>query len=163
MSTTTRGTQIGTITARIKRERPPVRTATFDNTGVTATFGVPGFQAEFYEMPPEGPHQEHPSTFDFVMGALASCLTGTLGKALSVREIDPTGDNLTAVAEGDVEIDDDGIMIMHRVRIHYRLVAPEDKREAAERAHTHHVSACGVARSLEAALDITTDLEFVPA
>jgi organic hydroperoxide reductase OsmC/OhrA len=161
MSTTTRNSQIGTIRAQVARERPPVRQASFETTGETATYGVPTFQAEFYDMPDEGPHQEHASTFDHVLGALAACLTGTLGKALSVRGIDPEEDRLTAVAEGDIEIDGDGIMIMHRVRVTYRLVAPEDKREAAERAHRHHVGGCGVARSLRAALDISTELEMV--
>jgi len=48
------------------------------------------------------------------------------------------------------------------LRSESRLVAPEKKREAVERAHTHHVPACGVARSLGAALDISTTLELVP-
>lgn len=157
-----RNTQIGTVTLDVARENPPVRQASFRSTGETATYGVPGFQAEFYGMPPEGPHQEHASTFEHVLGALTACLTGTLGKAVAVRGIDPTGDRLTATAEGDIEIDGDGIMIMHHVRIHYRLVAPEDLFAAAERAHTHHVDACGVARSLQAALDISTELELVP-
>lgn len=153
--------QIGTIRAHIERQKPPVRHATFEITGQTATYGVPTFQAEFYGMPSEGPHQEHASTFDHILGALGACLTGTLGKALSVRDIDPTGDRLTAVAEGDIEIDRDGVMIMHRVRIKYRLIASTDKKAAAERAHRHHVAACGVARSLQAALDIQTQLEVV--
>lgn len=163
MATTAKGTQIGVVRAHITREHPPVRKAIFENTGETATYGVPGEQAEFYEMPAEGPHQEHASTFDHVLGALGSCLTGTLGKAFSVRDIDPLEGRLTAVAEGDIEVDDEGVMIMHRVRVKYRLVAPPDKREAAERAHKHHVAACGVARSLGPALDISTELEIVDA
>jgi organic hydroperoxide reductase OsmC/OhrA len=138
-----------------------VREARFDTTGETSTYGVPTFQAEFYDMPAEGPHQEHASTFDHVMGALAACLTGTFGQALRAREIDATGERLSAVAEGDIEVDSDGVMNMHRVRVSYRLVVPEAKREAAERAHLHHVDACGVARSLRAALDISTELEMV--
>jgi uncharacterized OsmC-like protein len=161
MATAARGTQIETIRTHVTREHPPVRQATFQSTGQTATYGVPGAQAEFYEMPAEGPHQENASTFEHVLGALAACLTGTLGKALSVRGIDPEGDRLTAIAEGDIEIDDQHIMVMHRVRLRYRLVAPEDKREAAERAHRHHVAGCGVAKSLRAALDISTELEIV--
>ena len=157
------GTQIGVVRSRISRERPPVRTATFEATGETSTYGVPGEQAEFYGMPADGPHQEHASTFDHVLGALAACLTGTLGQALAARGIDATGDRLTAVAEGDVEIDDTGVMVMHRVRVSYRLVASEDKRAAAERAHDHHASACGVARSLAPALDISTEIEIVEA
>ncbi len=153
---------IGTVHVDVERRNPPVRQARFATTGETAVYGVPTFQAAFYEMPETGPHQEHAGTFDHVLGALSACLTGTLGKALSARGIDPEDDRLTARGEGDIEIDEDGVMILPRVRVHYRLVAPEAKRAAADRAHTHHVSACGVARSLGKALDITTDLEFVP-
>ena len=161
MATQSQGTRIGVVRSRITRARPPVRQATFEATGETSTYGVPGEQAEFYGMPATGPHQEHASTFDHVLGALAACLTGTFGQALAARDIDATGDRLSAVAEGDVEIDDDGVMVMHHVRVAYRLVAPDDKRAAAERAHEHHVNACGVARSLRAALDISTQLEIV--
>lgn len=159
--TTDANTQLGTIRADVRRENPPVRHATFETTGETSAYGVPTFQAEFYGMPAEGPHQEHASTFDHVLGALSSCLTGTLGQALGARDIDATGDRLTAVAEGDIEVDADKVMIMHRVRVSYRLVAPEDAHEAALRAHEHHVNACGVARSLAAALDISTEIELV--
>jgi len=37
---------------------------------------------------------------------------------------------------------------------------PEDKREAAERAHSHHAARCPVARSIEKAIEISTDLTF---
>ena len=158
---TLRNTQIGKVRAHVTREDPPVRAATFPGTGETATYGVPGFQAEFYEMPEEGPHQEHASTFDHVLGALTACLTGTLGKALSVRGIDPLEGRLESEGEGDIEIDEDGIMVMRRVRVRYRVVAPEELHEAARRAHTHHVSACGVARSLGPALDISTEMDLI--
>lgn len=35
---------------------------------------------------------------------------------------------------------------------------PPDKRDAAERAHAHHASRCPVAKSIEEAIEISTDL-----
>jgi uncharacterized OsmC-like protein len=37
---------------------------------------------------------------------------------------------------------------------------PDDKREAAERAHLHHASRCPVAKSIGKAIEIVTDLAF---
>jgi uncharacterized OsmC-like protein len=37
---------------------------------------------------------------------------------------------------------------------------PQDKREAAERSHAFHASRCPVAKSLEKAIEISTDLVF---
>ena len=51
--------------------------------------------------------------------------------------------------------------MIKRIRVSYTLKdCPDDKREAAERAHAHHVSRCPVARSIEKAIEISTDLTF---
>jgi hypothetical protein len=38
---------------------------------------------------------------------------------------------------------------------------PEDQRETAERVHGFHARACPVARSLEGAIDVRTELELL--
>jgi uncharacterized OsmC-like protein len=56
---------------------------------------------------------------------------------------------------------EDKVLIIKRIRVRYTLVGcPDDKREAAERAHSLHASRCPVARSIEAAIPITTELAF---
>jgi len=51
--------------------------------------------------------------------------------------------------------------VIKRIKVHYTLRGvPDDKREAAERSHTFHASRCPVAKSLEKAIDISTDLVF---
>ena len=51
--------------------------------------------------------------------------------------------------------------MIKRIRVSYTLKdCPDDKREAAERAHAHHASRCPVARSIEKAIEISTDLTF---
>jgi len=51
--------------------------------------------------------------------------------------------------------------VIKKIRVSYVLKGcPDDKREAAERAHSHHASRCPVARSIEKAIEISTDLTF---
>ena len=51
--------------------------------------------------------------------------------------------------------------MIKQIRVHYSLRGcPDDKREAAERAHAHHAARCPVARSIEKAIEISTDLTF---
>ena len=58
---------------------------------------------------------------------------------------------------------EDRVLTIKRIRVRYRLVGcPEDKREAAERAHNLHAGRCPVARSIGSSIDITTELEFGP-
>jgi uncharacterized OsmC-like protein len=57
---------------------------------------------------------------------------------------------------------EDRVLTIMRIRVRYRLAGcPEDKREAAERAHNLHASRCPVARSIGGCIDISTKLEFV--
>jgi len=56
------------------------------------------------------------------------------------------------------------VLVIKRIRVRYRLIGcAGDKREAAERAHSFHVSRCPVARSIGGSIQITTELEFVDA
>ena len=51
--------------------------------------------------------------------------------------------------------------MIKRIHVHYTLRGvPEDKREAAERSHAFHKSRCPVAKSIEKAIEISTDLVF---
>ena len=51
--------------------------------------------------------------------------------------------------------------MIKKITVRYTLRGcPDDKREAAERAHAHHASRCPVAKSIEKAIEISTDLTF---
>ena len=70
---------------------------------------------------------------------------------------------MTSEAEGEVYVEDK-ILVLNKIHVRYTLRdCPDDKREAAERAHTHHASRCPVAKSIEKAIEITTVLNFEPA
>jgi uncharacterized OsmC-like protein len=53
------------------------------------------------------------------------------------------------------------VLIIKRIRVSYTLRdCPEDKRDAAERAHGFHASRCPVARSIGGCIEITTQLAY---
>jgi len=83
-----------------------------------------------------------------------------LGGALEAREIDASGGRLTSEAEGEIYLEDK-VLVIKKIHVSYTLRGcPDDKREAAERAHAHHASRCPVAKSIEKAIEISTSLAF---
>lgn len=72
-----------------------------------------------------------------------------------------SGGALTAVARGDVEVED-GVLVLRRIHVAFTLKdVAADKRAAAERAHQVFRDRCPVYRSLYRAIQITTDMTFV--
>jgi uncharacterized OsmC-like protein len=150
------------VRVHLTRQQPPIRRALLEMTGDEVTFGVPGWQGEHYGFAP-GSVPEHPGTLDYLVASVAGCLIGTFGGALKARGIATAGDALTADAVGEVVVDPDNVLRLRRITVRYHLAAPDDKREAAERARAHHAHHCPNARSVAAAIDIVTELEFTPA
>ena len=67
---------------------------------------------------------------------------------------------MSSEAEGAVVVEDK-VLVIKRIYVRYRLIGcPEDKREAAERAHSFHAGRCPVAKSIGSCIDISTELEF---
>jgi uncharacterized OsmC-like protein len=122
--------------------------------------GLHGPIAQHYKMA-EGAYTPHASTLDYIVGSVAACLTGTLNRALSCREIVTTGGRLKTEAVGEIEVED-GVLVIRRIRMIAHLEAPESHREAAERAVTVYAPQCPVYRSLYKAIEITTELDFAP-
>ena len=56
---------------------------------------------------------------------------------------------------------DDKVLVIRRITVRYRLAVPEDRREEAERVHGFHARFCPVARSIEGAIDVRTELDLV--
>ncbi len=63
-------------------------------------------------------------------------------------------------AVGEI-IDDDGVLVIERITVSYRLKVPEDRHEEAERVHGFHARFCPVARSIEGGIEVNTTLELV--
>jgi uncharacterized OsmC-like protein len=68
---------------------------------------------------------------------------------------------LISTAEGEIEVED-GVLVIKRIRVHYTLKGcPPEKRDAAERAHSHHASRCPVHKSIGNCIAMTTELQFI--
>jgi uncharacterized OsmC-like protein len=153
--------QIHEVRVHLTREQAPIRKARLEMTGTDVTFGVPGWQGEHYGFAP-GSVPEYPGTLDYLVASVAGCLIGTYGGTLKARGITATGDDLVADAVGEVGVDDDNVLHLRRIIVTYTLKAAEEHREAAERCNSIHAHHCPNARSVAAAIDIETKLNFVP-
>ena len=60
---------------------------------------------------------------------------------------------------GEIETDG-GVLVIRRIHATMRLQARAEDRETAERLHGIYKEKCPVYRSLEAAIAITTELDF---
>jgi hypothetical protein len=92
--------------------------------------GMHGAIAKHYKLA-EGSFTPHASTLDYVVGATAGCLAGTLGRALTMRKI-PVGEGrLQVEAVGELEADD-SVLVIRRIRVVAQLKADASNREATE-------------------------------
>ena len=149
------------VRAHLTREQAPIRKARLEMTGDEVTFGVPGWQGEHYGFEP-GTVPTHPGTLDYLVASVAGCLIGTFGGALKARGITATGDDLTADAVGEVVVDDDNVLRLRRIIVTYHLKAAADQQATAERVNAAHAKYCPNARSVAAAIDIVTEVDFIP-
>ena len=91
--------------------------------------------------------EDLPTTLDFVVAALGSCLTGTLGGALGARSIPIGPDDLSAEVEGYIENVESKPLIT-RVLVKCHLKVPKGKKGEAERIVGNHEEFCAVSQSL---------------
>lgn len=73
--------------------------------------------------------------------------------------MDASEGKLVGEVTGEIETED-GVLVLKRIHVVYRLQAPEEAREKAERVHGMHKQHCPVYRSIRDAIDVTTELEF---
>ena len=52
------------------------------------------------------------------------------------------------------------MLVIRRITVRYRLAVPVERRADAERVHGFHARACPVARSIQGAIDVRTELEL---
>jgi len=70
--------------------------------------------------------------------------------------------HLTAVAHGEVEVED-GVLVLRRIHVVFSLKGtPQEKVAAAARAHETFKSKCPVYRSVYRSIDVTTELAIEP-
>jgi uncharacterized OsmC-like protein len=62
---------------------------------------------------------------------------------------------------GEVETTDDGVLVVRRVHVVYRLRADPEQREVIDRVLAFHARKCPVARTLEGCVEVTTRLDLI--
>lgn len=86
-----------------------------------------------------------------------------MGGALEARKIAAADGRLTAVAHGEVEVDE-GVLVLRRIHVVFALADVADEAvSVAERVHDVFKPKCPVYRSLYRAIDITTELQVSTA
>ncbi len=70
------------------------------------------------------------------------------------------GNGLASEARGEVELQEDNVLVIRRIHVIYRLTTPAADKEKVDRAYAIHADHCPVYRSLRAAITITTELEW---
>lgn len=62
---------------------------------------------------------------------------------------------------GEVESDEDGVLVVKRIHVELILRAPEEKRATAERALGFYANTCPLYRTTKNCIEITSSLTFI--
>ena len=81
-------------------------------------------------------------------------MLGTLNGGLEARGIKLSGSDLVADAVGEMELRD-GLPILARITVNYRLRIPAGTRELVERALSKHQDKCPSAATLKASVEVS--------
>jgi uncharacterized OsmC-like protein len=84
---------------------------------------------------------------------------GTYAGALEARQITAAGERFRAEATGEIE-KEEGVLVIKRIHVVMQLKAEAAARATAERVMGMFADRCPVYRSLKAAIQITTALDF---
>ena len=87
-------------------------------------------------------------------------MMGTFGGALEACQIDASNGKLTAEVTGEVETED-GVLIIRRIHVAMRLVAPEAARPTVERTHGLYAMRCPLYRTMHKCIQLSSSYELV--
>ncbi|HYL13322.1 MAG TPA: OsmC family protein [Terriglobales bacterium] len=87
-------------------------------------------------------------------------MMGTFGGALEARHIDASDGRLVAEVVGEVE-KEEGVLVIRRIHVDLRLVAPEEVRETVERVHGLYAMRCPLYRTLHKSIQLTSSYTLV--
>jgi uncharacterized OsmC-like protein len=87
-------------------------------------------------------------------------MLGTFGGALEARQIDASNGKLTAEVTGEVETEDN-VLVIRRVHVAMRLVADPGLKDKIERVHEMYAMNCPLYRTLHKAIELTSSYELV--
>ncbi len=89
-------------------------------------------------------------------------MLGTFGGALEARQVDASNGKLTAEVTGEVETEDN-VLVIRRIHVAMRLVAAPELKDKIERVHGIYAMNCPLYRTLHKAIELTSAYELVPS
>jgi uncharacterized OsmC-like protein len=151
-----------TSKVRIEHLGVPNNRAILPPDAESVLFGVHDEIAEHYKIVP-GTYKPRAATLDYIVASAGGCLTGTFGGMLAGRAVVLGEHGLTADVTGEIEREDDGVIVIKRIHVKYHLSTANDFKEKVLRAYEVHARKCPVYRSLTPGITITTDLNWSEA
>ena len=85
---------------------------------------------------------------------------GTFGGALEARQIDASNGKLTADVTGEVETEDN-VLVIRRIHVAMKLIAAQDVKATVERVHGIYAMRCPLYRTFHKTLQLTSSFELV--
>ena len=89
-------------------------------------------------------------------------MLGTFGGALEARYIDASNGKLTGEITGEVEIEDN-VLVIRRIHVAMRLMAPQELKPVVERVHEMYPMHCPLYRTFHKTLRLTSSCVLVPS
>jgi uncharacterized OsmC-like protein len=89
-------------------------------------------------------------------------MMGTFGGALEARQIDASNGKLTADVTGEVETEEN-VLVIRRIHVAMRLIAPQDVKATVERVHDIYAMRCPLYRTFHKTIQLTSSFELVTA
>jgi uncharacterized OsmC-like protein len=87
-------------------------------------------------------------------------MLGTFGGALEARKIDASHGKLTGDVRGEVETEDN-VLVIRRIHVAMQLVAPEESRTIVERVHGIYAMNCPLYRTLHKTIALSSSVTLV--
>lgn len=150
--------QTYTARARVANKHPTLREVSLPGLATPLRVGFHPEVAEVYGIPP-GSYDEAAATYDYLVGAVAGCLTGVLSGMLEARGMSTGDDRLTAEATAQSEWRD-RVLRVTSIHVHYAVRAGDANPDVVERVHEQHVRRCSMAQSVAGAIEVTTSYEL---
>jgi uncharacterized OsmC-like protein len=87
-------------------------------------------------------------------------MMGTFGGALEARHIDASNGKLTADVTGEVETEEN-VLVIRRIHVAMRLIAPQDAKATVERVHGIYAMRCPLYRTFHKTIQLSSSFELV--
>jgi hypothetical protein len=89
-------------------------------------------------------------------------MLGTFGGALEARHIDAGHGRLTGEISGEIETED-GVLVIRRIHLSMRLIAPEEVKATVERVHEMYAMRCPLYCTFHKTLQLTSSYTLEPS